>query len=188
MGIATRGLTYEDYMCDPEEMRRYDILDGEKIYMPNPTIRHQDLLWNLGALLRTWQQAGHPGKVVVAPCDVLIRRSPLRTRQPDILFISAVRLGDRRLDDPAPLEPSPELVVEILLPSETRRVQSGKLADYCGVDVQECWVVSPGEQTVEILRLSPDGAKSMGVFSGGQTAQSSIFPDLCVDITAVFAP
>ena len=186
MGIATHRLTYDDYMCGLEEMRRYDILDGEKIYMPNPTIRHQDVQWNLCTLLRAWQRGGRPGKIVIAPCDVLIRRNPLRTRQPDILFISAHRFGDRSLDSPAPLEPAPELVVEILSPSDTRRVLSGKLDDYRSVGVQECWVISPGEQTVEVLRLTPDGVESEGVFSAAQPAQSRIFPELTIDVPTIF--
>lgn len=187
MGVAARELTYEDYMCGPEEMRRYDILDGAKIYMSNPTILHQDIQGNLYTPLRTWHRTSHPGKLLMAPIDVLVRRSPLRTRQPDVLFITAARLGARSVDNPAPLEPAPELVVEILSPSDTRRVLSGKLAEYCAVDVRECWVVSPGEQTVEVLRLSADGVDSTGVFSIGQAAQSTTFADLTVEVADIFA-
>ena len=165
MAIATPGLTYEDYLCGPEEMRRYDILDGEKVYMPDPTMRHQRINFDLARALSECARRTHRGLVIQAPCDVLIRRRPLRTRQPDVLFISAERLGGRSLDDPSPLEPAPELVVEILSAGDTKSTLSGKLADYRNVGVLECWLVSPHDQTVEVLRFSGDEFVR-GVFSG----------------------
>jgi Uma2 family endonuclease len=187
MAIATHLLTYDDYMCSPEEMRRYEILDGEKVYMTNPTIRHQKIIVKLYSQLEAWQSRKPYGTIVIAPCDVLIRRAPLRTRQPDLLFISAERFGGRSLDNPAPLEPAPELVVEILSPSDRRRVLAGKLDDYRSVGVQECWIVSPGERTVEVLRLSPEGDVRTGIFGEDEEAQSSVFPDLRVSVNAILA-
>ena len=170
MGITATRLTYADYMCSPEERRRYEILDGEKIYMTNPTIRHQKVQQNLFVLLRSQLHTGLSGELLIAPIDVLIHRNPLQTRQPDILYISEERLGGRSFDNPAPLEPAPELVVEILSRSDTRRVLRDKLTDYAYVDVLECWVVSPGEQTVEVIRLSANGAESSGMYSVGDKA------------------
>src|SRR5436309_1263962 len=82
LAIATQGLTYDHYMAEPEIRKRYDIIDGVRIFMTNPTIAHQELQGNLYTALRAWNQASRAGKVILAPCDVLIRRSPLRTRQP----------------------------------------------------------------------------------------------------------
>ena len=60
------------------------------------------------------------GVVLVAPIDLIIQRSPLRIRQPDILYLSAERTGVKERAElkglPA-LEMSPDLVVEILSPS-----------------------------------------------------------------------
>src|SRR5260370_22361573 len=107
MAVATDRLTYEQYMAEPEIRRRYDILDGVRIFMTNPTIRHQKIQANVHRGFYAWQQVSRAGEVVQAPCDVLIRRNPLRTRQPDVLFISQERLGNRDLDDPSPLDPAP---------------------------------------------------------------------------------
>ena len=60
--------------------------------------------------------------MVVAACDVLIAYEPLKTCQPDVLFISYERFGDRDPLDPSALNPAPELVVEILSPSDTKSV------------------------------------------------------------------
>lgn len=185
MAIAGRLLTYEEYLCGPEEMRRYDILDGEQIYMTNPTIRHQRIQGNLFTELRVWCRKRSAGICVMSPIDVLIRRYPLRTRQPDVLFISQERLGDRSLEDPAPLEPAPELVAEILSPSDRPSVLSAKLADYAIVGVLECWILQPRDGTIEVLAQSGGEWRSMGVYGAGQKAQSTLYSDLQVAVDLV---
>jgi Uma2 family endonuclease len=187
MAVATDRLTYEQYLAEPEIRRRYDILDGARVFMTNPTIQHQKIQGNVYRGIYAWRQISRAGEVVQAPCDVLIQRIPLRTRQPDVLFISTERLGGRDLDDPSPLEPAPELVVEILSPSDTRTVLSDKLADYIRVDVLECWVVHREVPSVEILRLTPKGWESVATYAMGEIVQSITFPALTLAVADVFA-
>jgi Uma2 family endonuclease len=187
VAIATEWLTYEQYMAEPEIRKRYDIIDGMRVFMTNPTILHQKIQGNVYRGFYAWQQIGQAGEVVQAPCDVLIQRSPLRTRQPDVLFISHERLGSRDLDDPSPLEPAPELVVEILTPSDTRAVLGDKLADYARVAVEECWIVYRRVAGVEVLRLTPEGWLSVATYTMGETVQSITFPTLTLAVADVFA-
>jgi Uma2 family endonuclease len=188
MAVATELLTYEQYMAEPEIRKRYDIIDGVRIFMTNPSIGHQETQGNIYSAFRAWRQANQAARVIMAPCDVLIRRSPLRTRQPDVLIISHERLGGRDLEDPSPLEPAPELVVEILSPSDTRTTLKGKLADYQTVGVQQCWIVNRKLQTVEVVRLTPDESAIGATYSLGETAQSLVFPGLTLAVAEVFAP
>jgi Uma2 family endonuclease len=188
MAIATELLTYEQYMSEGEINKRYDIIDGVRIYMTNPSIGHQKTQGNVYSGIRAWRQVSQVGEVIMAPCDVLIRRSPLRTRQPDVLIVSHERLGGRDLDDPSPLEPAPELVVEILSPSETRPALKGKLADYQKVGVLECWVVNRKLQTVEVVSLTPEGQMTVATYGLGETVLSQVFPSLTMAIAEVFAP
>jgi Uma2 family endonuclease len=186
--VKTPLLTYEAYMAEEEINRRYDIIDGVREFMASPTPRHQDIQGNIYERLRVYQRQTRKGRVVQAACDVLITQSPLRTRQPDILFMSNLRLSlNPPPDDPAPRDPAPELVVEILSPSDTRSVLSGKITDYCAVDVKECWVVSPKDQTVEVLELTPSGSRPVAVYGAGQNVVSLTFPDLSVPVDAIFA-
>jgi Uma2 family endonuclease len=64
------------------------------------------------------------GLTFLAPLDVVIRRDPLRTRQPDLMFISNAR---RYIIGRQVIEGGPDLVVEILSPSNTRRELQEKL-------------------------------------------------------------
>ena len=190
----TRPMTYEEYMAGPEEMARYDILDGWKVYrlygdnlVPSPTRKHQRILGRLLRCFQDYEEASGRGEAIIAPCDVEITYQPLRSRQPDLLFISRERLErNAPSDEYAPLSPAPELVVEIVSPSDTTSVLAAKIADYQAVDVRELWVVRPGNQTVHVLRLGADREETAGEYRAGQTVQSDIFPGLTADVDTLF--
>ncbi len=75
-----------------------------------------------------------------------------------------------------PLEIGPELVVEIISDSETQRILGDKLADYVSIGVNECWVVRPDLETVEVL--TPGGARSVATYGAGEEVQSVVFAGL----------
>lgn len=189
----TRPMTYEEYMAGPEEMARYDILDGWKVYrlygdkqLANPTRRHQRIQGNLYLALREFAATSRQGEAILSPCDVRITFFPLHTRQPDILLISQERLSENPpSDDPAPLSPAPELVVETVLPSDTPSVLTAKIEDYQNVDVQEVWIVRSGPQTVEVLPLSPGGTAG-SIYGRGEVAASLAFTRLVVSVDDIF--
>lgn len=184
----TQYLTYEEYLAEPEIRQRYDILDGVRHFMTNPTRLHQGILLNIGEILRRYQRRTRTGKTFIAPCDVLIRESPLRTRQPDVLFISNERLAECKEEtDPTPLLAAPELVVEILSPSENRRSVGEKLIDYCAIGVQECWLVRTEPQSIEMLRLTKEGFESAGHYNPKETFQSLAMTNLSVSVDEIFA-
>jgi len=89
--------------------------------------------------------------------------------------------------DPAPISPAPELVVEILSPSDTKKVLAAKIADYQSVGVLECWVVSLRARTVEVLSLTAEEVESVRVYDEMETVQSVQFPDLQVAVADILA-
>ena len=191
----TRPMTYEEYMAQPEEMARYDILDGWKVYrlygekqLPNPTRRHQQIQGNLYVAFREYAQTTQRAKAILAPCDVKITRRPVRNRQPDLLMIGAERWADNPpTNDPAPLDPAPELIVEIVSPSDKPAVLAAKIADYRSVDVREVWLVRQEQRTIERVLLSPDEIETSRAYGPGEQIHSRVFPDLTVAVDAVFA-
>jgi Uma2 family endonuclease len=176
-------------------MARYDILDGWKVYrlygeqqLPNPTRNHQRILRKIARAMEDFETRTHAGQVIIAPCDVVVARRPLRSRQPDLLFISNERLAENPpSDSPAPLDPAPELVVEIVSPSDRPAVLAAKIADYRGVNVQEVWVVRAEAQTVEVVRLTLDEIETVATYGPGQAVTSLAFSNLRVPLDAIFA-
>ncbi|MBC7528944.1 MAG: Uma2 family endonuclease [Chthonomonadaceae bacterium] len=188
MTIApSKLLTYEDYLAEDDDNRRYDILDGVRYYM-GPTRQHQEILLNVAENFRFFQKKFRQGRTIISPCDILISYAPLRTRQPDVFFISCEQLAKNgQATDPTPLFVAPELVVEILSPSDTKRVLHDKLDDYAKVGVREAWIIDQDLQNIEVLRFTPDGIETAAIYGSDETAISLTFPDLSVAVADIFA-
>lgn len=184
--IKPKVLTYEDYLREGETPGRYEIVDGVRTYMTNPASEHQIILRNLNRILEDYEEASGTGIAFISPVDVVTSRDPLKVRQPDLLYISFERWGDRDFSQSAPLSNPPELVIEILSPNETRRQIESKVDEYSQAGVLECWIVSPEASTIEQLELEPSSRKRLGIFSPSQTVVSSAFPGLKLDVERVF--
>ncbi len=174
MAVEIQPLTFDAYLALPEMRQRYEVIDGELIYMsPAPTPEHQILLRNLFRRLDRFVDTHDLGDVLFAPLDVLIRREPLKTRQPDMLFVSKARsdIIGRQF-----IEGGPDLAVEVLSPANTRSELEEKLGDYWRVQVQECWLVSPEGMTIEVLRRGDQRFERVGLYGVGDLIHSEVLP------------
>ncbi|MBI3988201.1 MAG: Uma2 family endonuclease [candidate division NC10 bacterium] len=176
MSIQTKNLTYEEFLKLPEMKRRYEVVNGELIYMtPSPTPSHQMISRTLFRVLDHFVADRELGEVLYAPLDILIQQNPLRTRQPDLLFISKERLA---IVGEHMIEGGPDLIVEILSPANTRLDLEEKLKDYGSINVRECWFVSPEAQTVEVLKFTSGRFERIGLYGLGDVITSEVLPGL----------
>lgn len=182
MTLQTRKLTYEEYLKSPEIKQRYEIVDGEMIMAPAPTLEHQNILRQLFRLLDRFVIEHQLGEVWFAPLDILVQRQPLRTCQPDLLFGSHGRAG---ILGPV-IEGGPDLVVEVLSPGNARAAMEDKLADYSRLGVRECWLVSPEARSVEVLELSEENWQPLAMYGLGGQVQSNVLPGLALPVTEIF--
>jgi Uma2 family endonuclease len=190
MAIDTKKLTYEEYLAMPEMKCRYEIIDGELMRAASPIPIHQWIVGNVYRVLHTFVSLHRLGLVLMAPLDIVIRRDPLRTRQPDLLFLSAARSGiteGAQLRGQQLLQQAPDLVIEILSPTNTRRDLDQKLEDYRSIGVRECWIVSPEALTVEVVRLSPEAIQTLDSFGTGMTMGSEVLEGLILPVAEVSA-
>ena len=191
---VTRPMTYEEYLASPTDSSRYDILGGWKIYrlygekqLASPTTRHQDIVLNVAEQFRAHERRTRTAKTIVAPRDVMVTLQPIHTRQPDVMLISRERLSRNAPDDdPAPLAPAPELVVEIVSPSDRPSVLDAKIADYRAVGTQEVWIVRSGPRTVEVKWLTQEEIATLATYASGESVESRAFPGLNIPVDAVF--
>ena len=182
---ATRRIGWDEYLQLP--LTYYEILDGEVNALPTPLFKHQkivsELMIQLGVLIRRDAK----GYLVPAPYDIVIRRAPLRTHQPDLLFLSherAEQIPD--LQNQPRIEVAPELVIEVLSPSDTASEWLEKLRDYHQIGVQEVWAVDPQSASVEVLRWSAAGWQSVGVFTGDQPIRSEVLGETSITPATLF--
>ncbi len=187
--VAQKVLTWEDYLKgEPKELERYEIVDGEVMEVGAPNGEHQLVSRNLFRSLDDFVTHRELGVVLYAPFDVVVRKEPLKTRQPDLFFLSKERGGTpENIRQLARLEATPDLVVEIFSPSEERERLGEKLDDYHRIGVPEVWLVRSEEKTVEVLVRMEEGWRWHGLFSDKDTIKSTVLSGLDFPVTKIFA-
>ena len=183
MTTTRTRLTYQEYLKEPETMLRCEIVDGEVIMSAAPNIYHQR------TIRRTFRPLDHfvadhgLGEIFFAPVDVIVRMEPLRVRQPDLLFISNERATIIQEDR---VHGGPDLVVEILSPSNSRADVESKLSDYARIAVRECWLVAPQGRTVETLQLDGGEWNRISIRGLGETVETVVLIGLELPVSDIF--
>jgi Uma2 family endonuclease len=177
MAIQTRKITATEFLELPVSSLPHELLDGEEIMSPAPTIEHQRVLFRLAQFL-----AGivPNGEVFLSPLDLYL--DEVNVVQPDIVWIATN-------SNCIPVEGkyfkgAPELVVEIFSPGTGRRDRKDKFRLYEKYGVREYWMVDPGEKLPEIWQLKDAQFVLVDVFGPDDKCQSPLLGE--VDMKAIF--
>jgi Uma2 family endonuclease len=179
---------WEGYLNLPDDLTHYEIIDGEVIPLAGPRLKHQAVSQELFKRLDIFASVKRLGKLFYAPFDFVVRRAPVRTRQPDLFFLSRERLHNwAHLQEQSRLEFAPDLVIEILSPSDTYTYWSEKLQDYFTLGVPEVWLVDVDKRAIEVQVREAWGYRSLGWFAGEQAVPSQVLAGLELKPAEVFA-
>ena len=148
--MALPQITWQDVQQMPDDGNRYEAIAGDLYMTPAPSVRHQRVSLRLERALYTiLVEPGH-GELLHAPVGIEFPATGEGV-QPDILFVSDER---RRIVADDWLRGAPDLVVEILSPSTSRRDRGIKRQLYERQGVAEYWIVEPDEDAVDVWRFS----------------------------------
>jgi len=92
---------------------------------------------------------------IVLPPDGMMRLAPGLVRIPDVSFVSWQRLPDRKVPRDPIANVAPDLAVEVISKSNTRREMERKLSDYFAASVRSVWYVYPDGQEIHVY-TSPE--------------------------------
>lgn len=132
---------------------RDELSRGRLIREPNPGAVHGRVQLRLGGRLER-HVAEHELGYVTAESGYILERHPDTVRGPDLAFVSRERYGDA-LPSRWP-EFAPDLVVEILSPSDRFSGVAEKVAQYVGAGTRLAWVIDPAERTAVVHRRTGD--------------------------------
>lgn len=121
---------------------------------------------------------------IAAGADGPIRFRTGLVQLPDVSFVSWKRLGSDEIPDVAVLKVIPELAVEVLSQSNTRREIERKLVEYFGAGVVLVWVVDPQKGKAQVYS-SPTKKKDVpgdGFLDGGK-----VLPGFKLSLKDLFA-
>jgi Uma2 family endonuclease len=160
--------TYRNYRTWPDD-ERWELIDGRAWAMsPAPKSRHQALVWRLSSLLYNFLK-GKPCRAYPSPFDVLLPEGDEADDdvstivQPDVsVFCDKSRITERGARG------APDLVMEILSPSTSKRDQSVKFELYERSGVREYWVVDPAAWSVWVYHLQGVSAATPRRYDEGE--------------------
>jgi Uma2 family endonuclease len=177
-----RAYTYADYCALPEDGSRYELLEGDLEVTPAPNLRHQKISRELTFVLLGHIKAADLGELFAAPVDVIFDEKTIL--QPDIIFVARERcaiLSERGVEGP------PDLVVEILSSTTSRKDRILKMRLYAKHGVKWYWLVDPDARTLEELNLVREHYSLTGACQSGESFTPGIFPGLAIDLRELFA-
>jgi Uma2 family endonuclease len=180
--IEEKLYTYQDYL-DTDEDYRAEIIDGALYVMSPPSRYHQGILGNLYVKLATFLE-GKPVKVYPAPFGVrLFPKSDLSDDtyfEPDITVIcDPAKLDDRGCNG------TPDMIIEIMSPSNRQNDMLVKFRKYLQAGVREYWIVDPEEKTVHACVLDRS-QYLVSVYDETQTLPVTVLPGCVVALKPVF--
>lgn len=151
-----RRWTIEEYArLDEGEEVRTELVGGRLVREPRPAAPHGRTQARLARRLDAFVEERELG-VVMTDVGVVLDPEGPTVRGPDVLFVS-----HERLPSPLPegfLEVAPDLVVEVVSPSNAVSEVQAKVLDHLEAGTREVWVVDPGSRTATVYRSRHDAA------------------------------
>ena len=162
---------------------RLELIDGEIYFMAAPNTAHQKISMNLSVVIGSHLR-GKECEVYAAPFAVNLElgKGHDTTVQPDL----AVVCDPNKLDEKG-CNGAPDMVIEILSPSTTKRDRLLKYNKYEQSGVAEYWIVDPYERIVEVYLLK-DGCYFSKRYDEADTVPCSVLEGLEIDLSEIFPP
>ena len=180
----TKTYTYSDYLLW-QFSERVELIKGfiNKI-SPAPISNHQIVSYNLtGCFFSNFKN--YPCRVFAAPFDV---RLPIKSAKKDTTVVQpdlCVICDESKIDEKG-CNGTPDLIVEILSPNNSKHDIHTKFNLYLEAGVLEYWIVNPSERMVLIYALKNGEFIGSKPFVEGEILKSSLFPDLKIDVEDIF--
>ena len=184
----TKRYSYADYLGWFDDIRR-ELHDGFiKLMSPAPNFYHQDISGNLSFELMKFLK-NKKCKVIAAPFDVRFPKKNSKGNktiftvvQPDISVICDLSKLDKR-----GCLGAPDMIVEIVSPSNVERDIEEKFKIYEENGVREYWIAFPETKMLHVFLLDKDEKyKLVGMYSKNKKVKVNIFEDLFIDLSEIF--
>lgn len=142
MAEAAIKASVKDYRQLPEGAK-YQLIEGEIIVMPSPTVNHQKTSLKLTLAIGNIVEKKKLGTLLYSPMDVFLDDE--NVLQPDLLFVSRDRESIIQQDG---IHGAPDVVIEILSPKTAYYDSKKKRQLYEKAGVLEYWLIDPDDKEV----------------------------------------
>ncbi|MDO5615811.1 MAG: Uma2 family endonuclease [Cruoricaptor ignavus] len=179
--------TYADYLLWKFQ-ERLELIKGKILKMsPAPSLKHQVVSGNLYLSFGKYLE-GKTCKIISAPFDVRLTTKDKKNNevttvvQPDLCVICDLE----KLDDKGCVG-SPDLIIEILSPGNSKKEIKIKYELYEESGVREYWIVKPEYEEIAQYVLENGKYYLKNTFVDTETEISpEIFPELKINVGSIF--
>ena len=180
----TKLLTAEDLLRLNSEGVKGELIRGVLHETVSVGKVHGRIAMTLGGALAGHVRPRRLGTVIGSDAGVLIQRNPDTVREPDIAYISAERMP---FDDQSDgyLEAVPELVVEIVSPSDRDTDVREKTDMWLDLGVSMALVVRPAERMIIVHR---PGVLAVTLSGDGVLDGGDVLPGFSLPLREIFDP
>lgn len=147
--------SYQD-LLDMDDENRYEIIDGELYLMSSPSVRHQMLVVEISRQIANYLK-GKKCKVFVAPLDVRFSKEKDFKKIWDVVEPDIMVVCDQDKIDEKGIAGVPDVIIEILSPSTSRRDKLQKFSLYQRQGVKEYWIIDANDLLVYPYVLNKEG-------------------------------
>jgi Uma2 family endonuclease len=178
--LRLHGVTDELFDELTNEDTRAELLDGVMIVHSPVSLRHDRIGNFLRALIEDYADEKDLGAIYGPDCIARLRRG--RRFAPDLFFVVASRIPN---PTPQEFDGVPDLVLEVLSPSNRQYDLGEKRSAYREAGVPEIWFVDPREEQILIDRKRRKTYAAETVTTG--RAFSTVVADFWVDAAWLWA-
>lgn len=179
---TTTLLTLEEFAALPDGDARLELVRGEVRPMAPAHGPAASVASTIHGLLFAHVRPRHLGRTYVDNAGFALLGARHTSRSPDVAFVRAGRLPPEGIG-PGPIRVAPDLVVEVLSPTETASVLEDTLADYREAGTPLMWVVDPMLRQVTVH--ASDGP-SYTLRVGDTLTGGPVLPDFSVPVAELF--
>ncbi len=142
----------QDYL-DHYAERHYEWVRGELIKISPATRRHEQIVFYLNTLLKSYFEIRGGGEAIGAPF-ILRLASVGAYREPDIMVVLE---GNPGTLNETVMQGPPDICIEVVSDESTSCAYGTKFAEYEKGGVREYWLIDPARQLARFHRLAEGG-------------------------------
>lgn len=147
--VTTQLRTAQDLLHMGDRGDNFILIAGELVEVSPPTGAHGRLTTNIAMIVGTFVLENPLGQVYTGDTGYILQKDPDSVLAPDLSFIASERVP---ADDNAYLEVPPDLVVEVVSPSNSAREIERKVATYLKAGVRQVWIIYPKRRQVAVYK------------------------------------
>jgi len=181
--LATEKLLTGDEVLELGIDQPFELVQGRVVYIDHTGDEHgmheAEIAWHLINFNRTRKL----GWVLTGEVGVYTQFAPDTVRGVDVLFVSRQRLA---APSGKALKVAPELVIEIVSPTDRWRDLRNKIDEYFAIGVERVWIVEPEKKQLLVYRTPTEFRQftqqetvyGEGILEGFELPLSELFAEL----------